>query len=398
MNKDILKHTFKFVTIIVGAGVLNFPKILSDHGWYGIIYFFFFFLLTYYTSILYKEIYIDFNNKKLLKENKQINEEQEEKENTQLLHDIMIKKYNKYGSFICFFSNELLYLSAATVYLVLLGTLTKDIFDVYNINTFPSRWFILIYGVILYLKLLDKFEETKFLDKFGFIGVLSIFVLILSLFADVSNENSTTEDLTFSFGKYILSLSTISWSFTYHPSIQTEIIDILKEENGEKNYDKIAFFSSFIVFICYTIVSIIGYNNYGNDTETPITDNIENKEIKLIVNITLIINLLVSCFLLLKTSLKYFKRKYNKKKYIKSKLIIITIMILISVSFDDYGLILDFFASLMIPTTTFIIPCILHNDISEKNKKIKTIIIIGSILTSVTGIYYSIDCLVEEYK
>jgi len=376
-----LRSAYNVICTVVGAGLLQLPNGLSQSGWSGVILLVVMGIMSCYTAvILIKTLLVS---------------KAEDPTHLPTYGDIGETAFGKVGRWVVNVQMHVTLMGVATVYLVLSGSnicqlmYEHNLFGEYMGN--PDFWnpdhklpiaiaVVIVAAIVWWHVWLKTLHEVGVVSAFN-VGVavaLAIFVIV-EIFVNPGERPSDAghtflhyqgcSDLT----KCSLGAAFASFSFSFgaHPVLPT----IYESMAKPKQYNMMILLTFIAILAFYLPISIIGYWAYGDQTLSPIYNNLcagnscptQERVGKIVAIIAITLHVMFSYAVVINPSelaaervLKIDERSAAKAKSVLLRTVLVIITALLAIAIPNFGLFLNLVSSFTSSFTAFILPSVFY--------------------------------------
>ncbi|ORY08254.1 hypothetical protein K493DRAFT_201125 [Basidiobolus meristosporus CBS 931.73] len=247
---------FNIVCVIAGTGTLQLPLTLKQGGWISIIMIILSACIATYTgNLLIKCLYYDGVTR--LPDYPSVGE----------------AAYGKYGKIFVRVFYYSIQLGASCIYILLAGQNAHALLTDWGVQVNPKICTIVAAVVICipYITL-KTLKEVAFLAVFGAIATLVVvFVVVVEGFLHLPSLKDKDYGHAFAHGSGIpIALASISFSYggnVIYPHVEEGM-------RHPKSWNKVLLMAIGTITAMYMLISVCGYYIYGNQTDSPIYNNI----------------------------------------------------------------------------------------------------------------------------
>lgn len=430
------KASFNIITIVMGVGVLNLPSGVSASGWFGVIVIAMMGLACAYTSAIIAHCM--YAPSPIPKTYNKVEKEDEDEANFESLSPfspLRMKGEPRHSSYteiaeaafgipariFVAFQVHLTLIGVSTIFLILAASFLNDMIEIIQllqgievpVAYFTTTEATLIVAAVLWFHV--WFDNLTQLGNLSFLSVLATILLVVAVIVDVfvnvdpdnrGDHVFVTKDLGF-----WTSFVAFAFSFGAHPVLP----DIVREMKEPSKYAPMSYVTFFIITLSYIPVAVIGYWAFGDNTKSPILDNLrQDSTLVLIAIICLFFHLLVSYAVCLRPSEHDFEEVLNpylklnqpgfiaRIKRVISRTLFLGITLGIALAIPQFGLVLDLVAALTNTFTVFVLPCAFFSKLFWKRLHpffhgINFLLILVGFVACGIGTYNAVYAIIEEF-
>ncbi|GAB6020125.1 hypothetical protein CHUAL_002854 [Chamberlinius hualienensis] len=364
---NVGQTAFFIMGSIAGSGVVALPNAILGTGWIGLVLLAVFCIPATYSGLCLGKCWI-------------MMEERYEDcriEVRQPYQTIGARTYGKWLSVLITICIQVNLLGVCVVYTLLIAGMFEDLFkEIWNVNI--CYWDMVVIAIFIPLSWFQTPKDFWVLAVGAAVSIMiaSVMLTVLSIldigeYVNVNYPNPT-------FKSFTLALGTILFGYAGAIGLPTFQND-MKDRSKFPKATIIGFAGTLIV---YFPVAISGYLVYGNYVTSNIAMSIQNKAMKITVQLLIIFHLLCALVLISNPAFQTFEDIFRIKPgfgIIKAafRTFVVIVLLFIGETVPSFGAILDLLGGSITPLLCFVIPCVCYVKLvktqPETNVKQRTI-------------------------
>lgn len=348
-NSSTFGAYFNIVCVIAGIGTLGLPNVLAASGWVSLFFIVLSATIAYYTgNLLIECLYVHPESR------------------LDNFPDVGEAAFGKLGRYVVRVFHYAILLGASCLFIMLVGINLSSV-AVHFGFIMPTKLWILISGLVVLVpySLFKSMREVGFMSIFG--AVATLIVIIVSVIVGLlqpPSRNTIAHDIIIWEG-VPSALATISFSFggnVIYPHVEASM-------RHPKAWRKMFITALTTISSMYLLISIVGYNVYGNTVKAPIMDSLPDELPRVIATLFITLHVIAAAPILLcsfsidiESAWDIQKLTSGKQFLIRfiSRSLTIAILTLIAMYVPFFGSFMTLVGALANCIIVFVVPVVCH--------------------------------------
>ncbi|KAI8075204.1 transmembrane amino acid transporter protein-domain-containing protein [Gongronella butleri] len=377
---------FNVVCVVAGTGTLGLPYALKQGGWMGLLIFFLSWIMSIYTGILLIRSIYALPDRRI-----------------STFKELATVSFGWIGGWTTFFLQCWLMIGVPSLYLVLAGQNINALCKGTSGELTPTNWIIIctVFAGLPFI-LVKTMKEAAWTSAIGSVTTAIVVLIVLVVACIEQGSLPPAQHDAVIWPQFPSALATISFSFggnVIYPHVELAM-------KKPRDWNKVIATGLSICACLYLMCAVPGYYIYGQDTVSPIYNNLPHNAAYVVAVVLITIHVLMAAPLLA-TSLSLDLEEmlgFNRHSKVKETCLRITLrvfllglILILAIFLPYFGLLMQLIGSFSNCVLIFVLPILTYLKLTGvRNKPIYELAFMGlTVLLGMVGLIFGTKDAIE---